>query len=156
MASTVGYERLHTLIVPTQAHSLLIPSAMTAEVVNVPTITRLPFSQPWVMGAVAWRRRAVSVISWEMLLGAREKPAVFNRSKLVVFHPLQGRNTWEFFALFASSDPQPHMVDNTGSLVQTPSESTDSPFIGTKTVIGKQEIVIPNMAELVRTLYPSF
>jgi chemotaxis signal transduction protein len=149
-----GYERLHTLIVPTQTHSLLIPSAMTAEVINVPTITRIPFSQPWVFGAVAWRRRAVSVISWEVLLGARERPPVFNRSKLVVFHPLQGRNKWEFFALFASSDPQPHMVDNTGGLVAETSPQIESPLVGTVSSIGRQKIVIPNMAVLARMLYP--
>jgi len=158
VATTInaGYERLHTLIVPTQSQSLLIPSAMTAEVINVPTITRLPFSQPWVLGAVAWRRRAVSVISWEILLGAREEPPVFNRSKLVVFHPLQGRNKWEFFALLASSDPQPHMVDNTGGLMTSASATIDSPYIAAITTIGKQDIVIPSMAELGRTLYPSF
>lgn len=154
--ATAHYERLHTLIVPTQTHSLLIPSAMTAEVINVPSITRIPFSQPWVIGAVSWRRRAVSVVSWEMLLGAREEPPIFNRSKLIVFHPLQGRKHWEFFALLASSDPQPHMVDNAGSLTSSGDSSISSPYIGTMTAIGKQEIVIPNMAELARTFYPSF
>jgi len=154
--STQAYERLHTLIIPTQSHSLLIPSAMTAEVINVPNITRLPFSQPWVIGAASWRRRAISVVSWEILLGAREAPPVFNRSKLVVFHPLQGRNHWEFFALLASSDPQPHMVDNTGGLTTSEPKSAASPFIGATTLIGKQEIIIPNIGELLRTFYPSF
>jgi chemotaxis signal transduction protein len=154
--ATQTYERLHTLIVPTQSHSLLIPSAMTAEVINVPTISRIPFSQPWVLGAVGWRRRALSVVSWEILLGAREEPPIFNRSKLVVFHPLQGRNKWEFFALLASSEPQPHMVDNTGALTASTASSMESPFIGTITTIGKQEIVIPNIAEMARTFYPSF
>jgi len=149
-----GYERLHTLIVPTQTHSLLVPSAMTAEVINVPPITRLPFSQPWILGAIAWRRRAVSVFSWEMLLGAREEPPIFNRSKLIIFHPLSGRKHYEFFGLLASSDPQPHMVDNTGGLSSTPSGSGDSPFIAATTTIGKSEIVIPNIAELSRALYP--
>ena len=142
--ATQTYERLHTLIVPTQNHALLIPSAMTAEVINVPTISRVPFSQPWVIGAAGWRRRAVSVVSWEMLLGAREEPPIFNRSKLVVFHPLQGRNQWEFFAFLASSDPQPHMVDNTGALTASATSNVESPFIGATTIIGKQEIVIPN------------
>ena len=155
MATQQTYERLHTLIVPTQSHSLLIPSAMTAEVINVPTISRLPFSQPWVIGVTGWRRRAVSVVSWEMLLGAREEPPIFNRSKLVVFHPLQGRKQWEFFAFLASSDPQPHMVDNAGGLT-TSAGSTESPFVAAVTTIGKQEIVIPNIAEIARTFYPSF
>lgn len=154
--ATQTYERLHTLIVPIQSQSLLIPSAMTAEVINVPTISRLPFSQPWVIGVSAWRRRAISVVSWEMLLGAREEPPIFNRSKLVVFHPLQGRNHWEFFALLASSDPQPHMVDNTGALTASATGAAESPFIGAITTIGKQEIVIPNIAELARTFYTSF
>lgn len=150
-----GYERLHTLIVPTQTHSLLIPSAMTAEVINVPNITRIPFSQPWVIGATGWRHRALSIISWEMLLGGREQPPIFNRSKLVVFHPLQGRQKWEFFALLASSDPQPHMVDNTGALTPAAETKIESPFVGMVTDIGKQEIVIPNMAELANALYPA-
>lgn len=154
--TVANYERLHTLIVPTNTNSLLIPSAMTAEVINVPTITHIPFSQPWVIGAVSWRRRAVSVVSWEMLLGAREAPPVFNRSKLVVLHPLQGRKQWEFFALLASSDPQPHMVDNTGGLATSTTSSVESPFIGAVTLIGKQEIVIPNIMEMAKTFYPSF
>lgn len=151
-----NYERLHTLIVPTQDHSLLLPSAMTAEVINVPTITKLPFSQPWVIGAIGWRRRAVSVISWEMLLGGRESPPIFNRSKLVVLHPLQGRSHWEFFALLASSDPQPHMVDSAAGVEASSSSEIESPFVGAVTTVGKQDIVIPNMAEITKALYPSF
>lgn len=150
------YERLHTLIVPTQDYALLLPSAMTAEVINVPTITKLPFSQPWVIGTIGWRRRAVSVISWEILLGGREVPPVFNRSKLVILHPLQGRNHWEFFALFASSDPQPHMVDSASEFEANGTSGIESPFIAAVTVIGKQDIVIPNMAEFEKALYPSF
>ncbi len=151
-----NFERLHTLIVPTQTQSLMIPSAMTAEVINVPAITRLPFSQPWVMGVIGWRRRAVSVVSWEMLLGGRETPPVFNRSKLIVLHPLQGRSPWEFFALLAASDPQPYMVDNSGSVETSTSSAIESPFAGAATVIGKDEIIIPNMAEIAKALYPVF
>ena len=151
-----NYERLHTLIVPTQTHSILLPSAMTAEVINVPSLTKIPFSQPWVVGAIGWRRRAVSVISWEMLLGGRESPPIFNRSKLIVFHPLQGHNQWEFFALLASSDPQPHMIDNAGGIESATSSEIESPFVAAVTVIGKQEIVIPNMVEISKALYPNF
>lgn len=149
-----GYQRLHTLLVPTTQYSLMIPSAMTAEVVNVPSITKLPFAQPWLIGVFAWRNRAVSAVSWEMLAGAREQPPVVNRSKLIIFHPLHGRNKWEFFAFLASADPQPHMVDNSGSLITSPPEPGSSPLIAAKGMVGRSEIVIPNMAELARMLYP--
>ncbi len=145
-------DNIHTLTIPTQIGTLIIPSATIAEVLNVPSMTPIPFAPPWVSGVIAWRNTAVSVVSFEALLGTSPLPPV-SASKIVVLYPLPGRNRWEFFSIMAVSEPRPQEVNN--SAIALPAdELPQSPYIAAGLKLRDQPFFIPDFEALRKTFYP--
>lgn len=147
-------DRLHALVIPTQRDSILVPSAMTAEILNLPSLAPIPFSEPWVLGLAVWRHRAVPVVSFEVLTNAGPVPTPHRRAKLVVFHPLPGRNEWEFFAIVASSDPQPYTVTQELPVVASLSARPQDRCIGATVKLGRSNVIIPDMDAIRSRFYP--
>lgn len=146
---------MHALVIPTQADSILVPSAMTAEIINLPpAMAPVPHVEPWFLGVAVWRRRAVPVVSFEVLTGAGPKPTPQRRAKLVVFHPLPGRSEWEFFAILASADPQPYTVTQELIPVTTATARPLDPCIGATVKLGSTSVVIPDMEAVQARFYP--
>ncbi len=147
-------QSMHALILPTTRVPLLVPSTLTAEIMTVPKLSPLPFAQPWVLGVAGWRKRAIPIVSFEILLGDRVPPVIHPRSKVVVFQPLQGHSEWDFFGLLASTDPQPYTINDANDL--RPSETpVNSPIVGATVIIGRTAVVIPDMEAVQRMMYPS-
>ncbi len=146
-------ERVHALEIPINGLSLLVPTAGTAEVVNVPELTPIPFSQEWLVGAIGWRMQAIPVVSFESLMGgAAHSPAP--GSKIVIFYPLTGRREWEFFGILSSAEPRPHAVDNS-ALTANPADLPDTPYIAAGLKLEGRLMAIPNMDALKAVFYPS-
>ena len=145
--------RLHSLEVPLDGITLLLPSAAVAEVINLQDMAPVPFSQPWLNGAIGWRTLAVPVISFETLLGApaTARPAI---GKIVVFYPLGGRQDWEFFAMFAASEPRPQVLDGSQPVAEG-SELPDSPYIAAGLKVDGRLILIPDLEALKKAFYPT-
>lgn len=146
-------DRLHALIIPTLRLPIMVPSSLTAEIMFVPKINPMPFSEPWVLGLAAWRSLAIPIISIECLLGDTQPPIPHEQCKLVVFQPLQGRSEWDFFSILASGDPQPYTVGSTADLVPA-SSPVNSPYVGATVKIEQSSVIIPNMDAIYSTFYP--
>jgi chemotaxis signal transduction protein len=146
---------MHALVIPTQRESLLVPSAMTAEILTVPPMTQQPFAERWLLGIAVWRRRAVPVVSFEVLLGSDKVMRPHGRSKLVVFQPLKGRGEWDFFAVLASADPHPYTVTSALDLVPTDSALSRNPYVSATVKIGSSAVVIPDTVVLSNLFYAS-
>lgn len=145
---------MHALILPTSRVPLLVPSTMAAEIMAVPKISPLPFAEPWVLGVAGWRKRAIPVVSFELMLGERVPPVIHPRSKVVVFQPLQGRSEWDFFGLLVSADPQPYTINDKTDL--RPADTViHSPIVGATVTIGRTAVVIPDMEAMKRMMYPA-
>jgi chemosensory pili system protein ChpC len=112
----------------------------------------VPFSQPWLNGAIGWRTLAVPVISFESLLGAAPKarPAA---GKIVIFYPLGGRKDWEFFAMFATGEPRPQVLDGSQPVAED-SELPDSPYIAAGLKVDDKLMLIPDLDALKKVFYP--
>ena len=145
--------RLHSLEVPLDGMTLLVPSAAVAEVINMQHMAPVPFSQPWLNGAIGWRTLAVPVISFESLLGAAPtaRPAT---GKIVIFYPLGGRKDWEFFAMFATAEPRPQVLDGSQPVAES-SELPDSPYIAAGLKVDGRLMFIPDLEALKKTFYPA-
>ena len=146
-------ERIHTVEIPIAGMSLLVPSASIAEVANVPELTPVPFSANWLIGALAWRQQALSVVSFEALIGLSAATAGVG-SKVVVFYPLSGRKEWEFFGMLSAYEPRPHAVDSSNAQPAGPDDLPASPFIAGGVRLADRVMAIPNMDALVRAFYP--
>ena len=81
-------QRLHSLEVPLEGVTLIVPSAAVAEVINPIDMAPVPFSEPWLKGVIGWRTLAVPVVSLEVLLGGAA-PVDISMGKIVIFYPLK-------------------------------------------------------------------
>jgi chemosensory pili system protein ChpC len=144
--------RLHSLEVPLDGITLLVPSAAVAEVINLQNMAPVPFSQPWLKGAIGWRTLAVPVISFEALLGTPVRAAPVS-GKLVIFYPLGGRKDWEFFAMFATGEPRPQVLDGSQPVAEA-SELPDSPYIAAGLQVDGRLMLIPDLEALKKAFYP--
>ncbi len=145
--------RLHSLEVPLGGGTtLLVPSAAVAEVINPLSLAPVPFSQPWLKGAIGWRTLAVPVISFEMLLGA---PAAAGTAagKIVIFYPLGGRKDWEFFGMLATSEPRPQLLDGSQPVVEA-SDLPDSPYVAAGLKVAGRLMLVPDLEALKKAFYP--
>lgn len=144
--------RLHSLEVPLDGITLLVPSAAVAEVINPLSMAPVPFSQPWLNGAIGWRTLAVPVISFETLLGAQAttRPAA---GKIVIFYPLGGRKDWEFFGMFATGEPRPQVLDGSQPVAEG-AELPDSPYIAAGLKLDGRLMLIPDFEQLKKAFYP--
>ena len=145
--------RLHSLEVPLDGLTLIVPSASVAEVINPLTLAPVPFSQPWLKGVIGWRTLAVPVISFEVLVGMPE-PVSPAAGKIVIFYPLNGRSDWEFFGMFATAEPRPQAL-NHSEPVATDSELPDIPCIAAGLKVGGTLMLIPDMDEMKKMFYPA-
>ena len=161
--SSPTVQPLHALEIPTQALSLLVPSACVAEVVSHCALAALPLGPQWVLGVMGWRSKPVSVISLETLMGvvaaspgplpdSNTGPRRRGNRKIVVFYPLPGRKPWEFFGIVTCAEPQSHVVD---SAALASAVSTQNGGIIAMTVqLGSSVVAIPDMGALAAVLYP--
>jgi len=145
--------RLHSLEVPLDGSTLLVPSAAVAEVINPQKFVPVPFSQPWLNGAIGWRTLAVPVISFETLLGA---PAHTHpeAGKIVIFYPLSGRKDWEFFAMFAMAEPRPQLLDGSQPVADA-SELPASPHVAAGLKVEGRLMLIPDFEAMKKVFYPA-
>jgi chemosensory pili system protein ChpC len=144
--------RLHSLEVPLDGMTLIVPSAAVAEVINPLALTQVPYGQPWLKGVIGWRTLAVPVISFETLVGMPE-PASHAAGKIVIFYPLSGRSASEFYGMFATAEPRPLSLSQ-NEPVATGSELPDLPFIAAGLKVGGKLMLIPDMDEMKKVFYP--
>lgn len=144
--------RLHSLEVPLDGITLLVASAAVAEVINMQHMAPVPFSQPWLSGVIGWRTLAVPVISFETLLGAAPvtRPAT---GKIVICYPLSGRKDWEFFAMFATAEPRPQVLDGSEPVAER-SELPNSPYIAAGLKVDGRLMLIPDLEAIKKAFYP--
>src|SRR3990167_4209641 len=113
--------RLHSLEVPLEGSTLLLPSAAVAEVINPVFLTPVPFCHPWLRGVIGWRTLVVPVISFEVLLGGLA-PVNPVAGKIVILYPLSGRNDWEFFGMWSVAEPRPQVLDGSQPVAERSEE----------------------------------
>ena len=141
---------VHALEVPTDALPLLVPSACMAEVVSYAQLAHVPQSPAWLLGVLSWRSRPVPVISYDVLAGGSfHTPGA--RARIVVLYPLPGRESWEFFGLLASSEPQSRSID---AGFASAGVQGSYPCIAAGLRLNDRLVGIPDFAALAKVFYP--
>lgn len=144
-------DRVHALLVPLVRNTLLVPSALVAEVVNAVPLQTIPLTEPWLLGMMNWRSRPVPVISYDLLLGDAPM-ATTARSKIVVFYPLDSRGPNEFFGVLTTAEPQPRTFHDGQALTQTVENKT--PYFALAIQLEKIVVGIPDLNALKALFYP--
>jgi chemosensory pili system protein ChpC len=102
---------VYSLLLPLADGRLLVPRACVAEVIGYQVPAEMSGAPPWYLGVVAWNGRKVPLISFEGACG-HTIPVASSRSRVVVFHALNGRLTAGYFALISQGFPQLVRVSN--------------------------------------------
>lgn len=133
------------LTIPTEAATLVVPAAMTAEIIpRPPEVQPLPGAPPWVLGRFSWRNHSVTLISFDRLAADREAS---EPSRICVFHPLPGRPSTDYFALAMHGDPR--SVEITDSAVAGSRPGALSPrFVAGVLSVNERALVIPDFDAL--------
>lgn len=139
------------LAVPTAAATLVVPAATVAEVVARPADLRpLPGAEPWVLGYFRWRNRPVTLVSFDLIAAGRESPGF---SRVCVFHPLPGRQPFDYFALTMKGEPRSiEITDSAGAGV--PPAHLSGRFVSGAVQVDDRTLVIPDFGALKSAFYP--
>ncbi len=145
-------EPVHALLIALPEASLVIPSAMIAEVISVPErLTPIPLAERWLLGVFGWRSRPVPVISFNQLFGVSEPPPG-RRSRVVVLYPLPGCQAHDFFAVPSMVEPQPRLFEDGQEFERAEMVRNGVLF---ETQLGALKAFIPDVDALRRMLYPA-
>ena len=150
MIQTAQTASVHVLTIPTAVALLVVPSATVAEVVNVSELLPQPGASDWCLGILNWRSHGIPIVSMERLMGLGDVlPGP--RSKYIIFYPLPGRGTHEFFGVLTTAEPQPRsIVDDEVLSTGLPFES---PFAAAGIQIGSLTGMVPDFEVMKRALY---
>jgi chemosensory pili system protein ChpC len=102
---------VYSLLLPLADGRLLVPRACVAEVIGYQIPSEMTGAPPWYLGLVSWNGRQLPLISFEGACG-QTIPAASSRSRVVVFHALNGSLTAGYFAVVSQGFPQLVRVSN--------------------------------------------
>ncbi|MDA8391129.1 MAG: chemotaxis protein CheW [Gammaproteobacteria bacterium] len=144
-------DRVHGLLLPIGERSLLLPSALVAEIITLGRVVQQPLAAQWILGVINWRSRPVTVCDLSRLWsGGIEVNA---RSRVAVFYPLAGRSAGEFFAVLTSAEPQPRVLDDAAPLMTN--ANNENPLFAVTLVLDGRPAAIPNLTTLADLFYPA-
>lgn len=139
------------LLVPTEVATLIVPAATVAEVVAKPAdLKPLPASEPWVVGYFRWRNYPVTLVSFERIAADREIP---NFSRVCVFHPLPGRQSFDYFALTMKGEPRSLEITDSAGPGSLPAHVAEQ-FVAGTVAADDRSLVIPDFGALKAAFYP--
>lgn len=115
-------KELYSLLIPIHGERLLVPRLCVAEVVSYTEPTPPVEADPdWFLGHVGWNGREVPVAAFETLLNG-EPPQTRGRTRIVVFHALNGQLKQGYFGLLTQGFPQLVRVNRDVLLVDPDSQ----------------------------------
>ncbi len=153
MSPSSANDRIHSLEIPLQGVTLLVPSAAIAEVTNPTALHPVPGAPPWLLGVMGWRAQPVPVVSFEGLIG-QSMPSVSAGSKIVIFYPLPGPRDWEFYGILSLAEPRPQPITSDSLEAEDPARLPDTPFIAAGVRVKGRLLFIPDFDALRQAFYP--
>jgi len=98
-------DELYSLLVPLVGERLIVPRACVAEVIGYQVPTQMTNAPAWYLGLVLWNENYVPVVSFEGALG-QPIPTISGRTRIVVFHAIDGKLPSACFGILTQGFPQ--------------------------------------------------
>ncbi len=113
--------RVHSLKIPIESGSLLLPNANVAEVIQYKQPEPLKGAPEWLLGFIHWREIKVPLLAYESVIG-QSKPSTSGVKWIIIVNSLGGKNDLPFFGILVQGKPQLIQVDES---VVTPMTSKE-------------------------------
>ncbi len=142
---------VHTLLIAVDYGYLMVPSAMVAEVIPLPTVYGADVSRHWILGQINWRGLSLRVLSFERLV-SELRLTLDNYSRVVVFYPLPGRSSKDYFGILSTRDPRSTLVNDDLVPSSLPENVSGRYIAGVIEVFGRAA-AIPDLEALATAVY---
>jgi len=104
--------RVHSLVIPIEGNSILLPNANVAEVIQYSTPESVKGAPEWMLGFIKWRELKIPLVSYEAFIGAPRSAEEKKGIKwIMVLNALSGKHDMPFFGLVAQGKPKLIQVD---------------------------------------------
>ena len=150
-SSTQDVSAVHALIVSLPDVSVMVPSAMVAEVLQTAQIQAAPDTRPWVLGRILWRGISVPVFSLAALFCDRAAEHD-QHARVVVFYPLPGRGPRDFFSIVTHRDPRSMLVQDDLNTCPVPT-GVSGRYVASSVQLEDRIAVIPDLDALATAIY---
>ncbi len=142
---------VHTLLIAMDFGYLLVPSAMVAEVLPLPTVYGADVARHWILGQINWRGLSIRAVSFERMVSDL-RPTLENYSRIVVFYPLPGRGDRDYFGILSSKDPRSTLV-NEDLVPRSLPENVSGRYIASVIEVSGEAAAIPDLDALATAVY---
>jgi len=112
---------IHCMMIPVEDATLLLPTSVTAEVIDCRDLLPIEAAPPWLFGQVEWTGRQVPVFDFSALINGGNPAAPAPRARLMVLKTLGDSSRMPYIGLLLSGLPRPVTVED-GTLEETGDE----------------------------------
>ena len=102
--------RVHSIMVPIEGNSLILPNANVAEVIQYIKPEPVKGTPDWMLGFIKWRELKIPLVLFESLIGSK-LPDQKGVKWIMVINSLSGKLDMPFFSLVAQGRPRLVQVD---------------------------------------------
>lgn len=101
---------LRSLLIPIHGDTLILPSAVVAEVISYTEPVAATGGPAWLLGEVPWRRQQLPVIALETALGTELPAKRAQRARIIVMYGLGNTERLPFFGLLSRGIPRAYLA----------------------------------------------
>jgi chemosensory pili system protein ChpC len=145
---------IHSLLIPLQGQTLLLPNAAVAEIIPYADVQPVADAPDWYLGLMSWRNVELPLISLDQVL-REEPPMIGPQSRIVVLNAVAKQGKMTFYGIISQGIP--HLVQVTRETMAAIGPPDASASIATLPVtVGGEEAAIPDMTALEEMVYGQF
>ncbi|MDP1708520.1 MAG: chemotaxis protein CheW [Gammaproteobacteria bacterium] len=144
---------VHCQLLPLRNEHLLLPSTVIAEVIRFGALEPMEGVPPWLLGRIAWRDRAIAVVSFEVACG-EQIPAESRQTKIVVLSAPGDNAQLDFWGVVVQNMPQLLQVSE-ANLDMVEHETELHPLSYCHVIVNGKTAIIPNLSALEERLLAS-
>ncbi len=131
--------RVHSLLIPIEDGTILLPNANVAEVVHYTQPTPVKGAPAWLLGFIQWRELKIPLVSYETMIGKAASPETSGVKWVLVLNALGGKSDLPFFSIVVRGKPKLIQVDE--SIVTPMSKSPERGILSYVHVHGDPAII---------------
>jgi len=137
---------LHCMLVPAGEVSLLLPTALVAEVIDDQPTAAIEETPAWLLGEIEWDDRQVPVFSFTALINGTEPGEADSHAKIMILKSLSDSTRVPYFGLLMNGLPSPVLVNE--SDLEPLGDEKVSLGVFSRVRFQEEEAIIPDMDRL--------
>jgi chemosensory pili system protein ChpC len=135
---------------PFRGGCLLLPGNVVAEVIDYAKPVPQEHGPPWLLGELEWNSWQVPIISFALLCGATSRDPVGSGNRLLILKTLTDAVSMYYIGVLINGLPKLKKLSADG--IQPIDEATELPNVFCRATLDGQEVIIPALDELTRTV----